>query len=93
MFWTAAHNVYKECRRLGLCRSQRDFSRRWLGRGPHYMRLVSNRRGFTSRRTNNTLHRRLEEERFRTPELSVSVSALIDQIAQAEVMANWLRRR
>ena len=92
MFWTAARKIYDECKRLGLCRSQRDFSRRWLGRGPHYMRLVTNRRGFTSTRTDKALHRRLERERSQRPHLAASIDALIDQIAQAEVMANWLKR-
>ena len=93
MFWTAAQKIYVDCKRLGLCRSQRDFSRRWLGRGPHYMRLVKNRSGFTSRRTDRTLRHRLEQERSRRPDLSSSITALLDRITQAEAMGNWLRRQ
>lgn len=39
-------NLKKHCRRLqllGLVRSQRDFSRVWLGRGPHYLRNIEPR--------------------------------------------------
>jgi hypothetical protein len=94
MFWTGALKVYEECKRLGLCRSQRDFSRRLLGRGPHYLRLVSNRRGFISEKTNRTLRRRIAEARTSlAPGLLGETDQLTDRIDRAEEMARWLRWR
>lgn len=92
MFWIAARQVYEECKRLGLCRSQRDLSR-LLGRGPHYLRLVSNRRGFVSEKTTRTLRRRIAEARSSlAPELLGEIDQLLDRIDRAEEMARWLRR-
>lgn len=94
MFWIAARQIYEECKRLGMCRSQRDFSRRLMGRGSHYLRLVQNRRGFTSEKTNRTLRRRIGEARSNaSPEVAPEFSRLLDQIDRAEDMARWLRRR
>lgn len=93
MFWTGAQQVYRECRRLGLCRSQRDFSRRLLGRGAHYLRLVSNRRGFTSEKTNRSLKRRLRESQpTMTSSAAGEITALLADISRAEELARWLRR-
>lgn len=92
MFWIAAKNVYAACRRLGLCRSQRDFSRRLLGRGPHYMRLVSNRRGFVSEKTTRALRRRLEERAQADGTAAQDLGAILVEIARAEEMSRWLRR-
>ena len=94
MFWIAARQVYEECWRLGLCRSQRDFSRRLLGRGPHYLRLISNRRGFTSDKTNRTLRRRITEARSNRASHDVpEIDLILAEINRAEAMARWLRRR
>jgi len=94
MFWIVARQIYEECRRLSICRSQRDFSRRLMGRGPHYLRLVANRRGFTSEKTNRTLRRRIGEARSNAaPEVAAEFSRLLNQIDRAEEMARWLRRR
>lgn len=93
VFWTGARRVYEECRRLGLCRSQRDFSRRLLGRGPHYLRLVSNRRAFTSEKTNRTLRRRITEARSNLASHTVrEIDLILAEIDRAEEMARWLRR-
>lgn len=92
MFWIAARQVYEECRRLGLCRSQRDFSRRLLGRGPHYMRLVSNRQGFVSEKTARVLRKRLAASATSTSQRQ-EVMAILDAIDRAEGFARWLRRR
>jgi len=89
MFWIAARQVYEECRRLGLCRSQRDFSRRLLGRGPHYLRLVLNRRGFVSDTTTRVLRRRLAAIDGQDPE---EIAAIFRSIDRANEMARWLRR-
>lgn len=88
MFWIKAREVYEDCRRLGLCRSQRDFSRRLLGRGPHYLRLITNRRGFVSRKSVERLRVRLSVAASPT-----EVAAIQSKIDQAEAMADWLRRR
>jgi hypothetical protein len=94
MFWIAARQIFEECKRLRICRSQRDFSRRLMGRGSHYLRLVVNRRGFTSEKTNRTLRRRIGEARSNaSPEVVPEFSRLLDQIDRAEEMARWLRRR
>lgn len=92
MFWIAAKHVYAECRRLGLCRSQRDFSQRLLGRGQHYLRLVSNRRGFVSEKTTRALRRRLGEcaQTYRVS--SDDLGTILSEIDRAEEMARWLRR-
>lgn len=93
MFWVAALKVYEDCHRLGLCRSHRDFSRRLLGRGPHYLRLVSNRQGFVSEKTTRMLRRRIAEARTSlAPELLGEIDQLLDRIDRAEEMARWLRR-
>lgn len=91
MFWIAARQIYVECRRLGLCRSQRDFSRRLLGRGPHYMRLVSNRRGFVSEKTTHILRKRLAASAASTP-TAREIMAILDAIDRAEGMSRWLKR-
>ncbi len=94
VFWTGARQVFEKCRRLDLCRSQRDFSRRLLGRGPHYLRLVSNRRAFTSEKTNRTLRRRITEARSNlAPHKVREIDLILAEIARAEEMARWLRRR
>jgi hypothetical protein len=94
MFWITARQIYVECKRLSICRSQRDFSRRLMGRGSHYLRLVQNRRGFTSEKTNKTLRRRIGEARSNAPpEVAPEFSRLLDQIDRAEEMARWLRRK
>ena len=94
MFWVAARKVYEQCRRLGLCRSQRDFSRRFLGRGPHYLRLVSNRQAFVSEKTNRTLRRRIAEARSSiAPQVVREIDLILAEIDRAEEMARWLRRR
>jgi hypothetical protein len=94
MFWIAARQIFEECKRLRICRSQRDFSRRLMGRGSHYLRLVVNRRGFTSEKTNRTLRRRIGEARSNaSPEAAPEFSRLLHQIDRAEEMALWLRRR
>ena len=91
MFWIAARQIYEECRRLGLCRSQRDFSRRLLGRGPHYMRLVSNRQGFVSEKTTDILRKRLAASAASTS-TACEVTTILDAIDHSEVMARWLKR-
>lgn len=90
MFWIAARQVYEECRRIGLCRSQRDFSRRLLGRGQHYMRLVSNRQGFVSEKTTRVLRKRLAAST--STSTAYEVTAILNAIERAEVMARWLKR-
>ncbi len=93
MFWIAARQIYEECKRLRICRSQRDFSRRLMGRGSHYLRLVVNRRGSTSEKSNRTLRRRIGEARSNaSPDVVPEFSRLLDQIDCAEDMARWLRR-
>jgi len=92
MFWIAAKSIYAACKRLGLCRSQRDFSRRLLGRGPHYMRLVSNRRAFISEKTTQALRRRLDERAEAGRISREDMAAILAEIARAEEMARWLRR-
>ncbi|MBX3452798.1 MAG: hypothetical protein KF777_24895 [Planctomycetaceae bacterium] len=93
VFWTGARQVYERCRRLGLCRSQRDFSSRLLGRGPHYLRLVSNRRAFISEKTNRTLRRRIAEARSTVaPQVVREIDLILSEIDRAEEMACWLRR-
>lgn len=91
MFWIAARQVYEECRRLGLCRSQRDFSRRLLGRGPHYLRLIANRRSFVSEKTTRILRRRLAAS-VASSSTTYEVTAILDAIDRAERMARWLKR-
>ena len=93
MLWIAARNTFDECKRLGLCRSQRDFSRRLLGRGPHYLRLVSNRQGFTSAQTNRRLRSRLVAAIANGHPERAAIASIITQIDKAEATANWLRRR
>ncbi len=93
MFWTGAKRVYEQCKRLGLCRSQRDFSRRLLGRGPHYLRLVSNRRSFISEKTNRTLRRRIAEaQSTAAPHVVREIDLILAEIERAEELARWLRR-
>ena len=89
MFWVGARRVYEECRRFGLCRSQRDFSRRLLGRGPHYMRLVANRQTFVSARSCDTLRRRLAQAGHA---VGRDFAFILDEIAKAEATARLLRR-
>lgn len=93
MLWNAARKIYDECKRLGLCRSQRDFSRRLLDRGPHYLRLVINRQGFLSDRTVRTLKRRLHEAQVGAGQAAADIDLVLEGITLAEEMARWLRRR
>ena len=94
MFWTGAKKVYETCRKLGLCRSQRDFSRRLLGRGPHYLRLVTNRRCFVSDRTTRTLRGRLEMRRAGVdPVTAGAIDAILADVIRASETARFLRRR
>lgn len=94
MFWTGAKRVYEECRRVGLCRSQRDFSRRLLGRGPHYLRLVTNRRGFISDKTTRTFQQRLARTRASAdPSTARAIDAIVVELGRATDMARWLRRQ
>lgn len=94
MFWTGARKVYEECKRLGLCRSQHDFSRRLLGRGPHYLRLVSNRRAFITEKTNRMLRARIAEARSTlAPGIVREIDLILAEIDRAEDVARWLRRR
>lgn len=91
VFWTGAQKVYEACRDIGLCRSQRDFSRRLLGRGPHYLRLVSNRKGFVSEKTTRVLKSRLAA----CPEQGIAadqVAAILRRIDEAVSLGRWLRR-
>lgn len=81
------------CRKLGLCRSQRAFSRDLLGRGPHYMRLVTNRRGFVSEKTTEILKKRLASAAYGGPRDNPSSrSEILAEIERAAEMARWLRR-
>lgn len=93
MLWITARKIYDECKRLSLCRSQRDYSRRLLGRGPHYLRLVSNRQGFTSPQTNRRLRARLAEAICDGHPEPAAITSILTQIDKAEATANWLRRR
>lgn len=94
MFWTGAKEVYEGCYMLGLCQSQRDFSRSLLGRGPHYLRLVTNRRGFVSEKTTQTLRERLEVRRASVDPTEVgAIDAILAEVDRADGMARWLRRR
>lgn len=94
MFWLAAKKVYEACRKLGLCRSQRAFSRDLLGRGPHYMRLLTNRRGFVSQKTTRTLRGRLDMQRAGVdPVTAGAIDSILDAVSSASEMARWLRRR
>lgn len=94
MFWTGAKKVYEECRKLGLCRSQRAFSRDLLGRGPHYLRLVTNRRGFVSEKTTRTLRGRLTARRAGVdPVTAGALDSILDDVARASEMARWLKRK
>lgn len=93
MFWTGAKKVYEECRKLGLCRSQRDFSRRFLGRGPHYLRLVTNRRGFVSKKTTEVLKKRLASaSQCGSRDTPGSRGDILAEIDRAAETALWLRR-
>lgn len=93
MFWTGAKKVYEECRKLGLCRSQRAFSRDLLGRGPHYLRLVTNRRGFVSEKTTEVLKKRLASAAYGGPlDSPSSRGEILAEIDRAAEMARWLRR-
>lgn len=83
-----------ECVELGLSRSQRDFCRSLLGRGPHYLRLVAQRRSFASERTAATLRHRLTQIAERSPEcVAIDIERLIERVDHATAMARWLRRR
>ncbi len=94
VFWTGAKKVYEECRKVGLCRSQRDFSRQLLGRGPHYLRLVTNRRGFVSEKTTRTLRGRLDMRRAGVdPMTAGAIDAILTDVSRASEMARWLRRK
>ena len=94
MFWTGAKKVYEECRKLGLCRSQRDFSRQLLGRGPHYPRLVTNRRGFVSETTVRTLRGRLTARRAGVDPITAgAIDAILADVDRADEMARWLQRK
>ncbi len=93
MFWTGAKKVYEACRKLGLCRSQRAFSRDLLGRGPHYMRLVTNRRGFVSHKTTEILKKRLANAAYCGPLDNLSSRGeILAEIDRAAEIARWLRR-
>ena len=43
MFATHLLKNFEQLRALGLARSKRDYARRWLGRGPTYIRDYENR--------------------------------------------------
>lgn len=93
MFWWSARTVFEECRRAGLCRSQRDFSQRLLGRGRHYMRLVTNRRAFVSRRSTRTLRSRLVAAAQGGRSVKgAKVTQILGMIDEAEQVAAFLRR-
>jgi hypothetical protein len=93
VFWTGAKKVYEECRKLGLCRSQRAFSRDLLGRGPHYMRLIKSRRGFVSEKTTEILKKRLASADYGGPlDSPSSRGEILAEIDRAAEMARWLRR-
>lgn len=93
MFWTAGQKIYEACRSLGLCRSQRAFSRDLLGRGPHYLRLVTNRRGFVSEKTTEVLKKRLASAAYGGPlDSPSSRGEILAEIDRAAEMARWLRR-
>lgn len=91
MFWIAARQIYEECKRLGLCRSQRDFSRNWLGRGPHYLRLASYRQGFVSEKTSHVLRKRLAAAADGA--LATDIVRLLQAVDRAAEVSRWLRRR
>lgn len=93
MFWTGAKKVYEACQQAGLCRSQRAFSRDLLGRGPHYLRLVTNRRGFVSEKTTEVLKKRLASAAYGGPlDSPSSRGEILAEIDRAAEMARWLRR-
>jgi hypothetical protein len=94
VFWLAAKKVYEACRKLGLCRSQRDFSRRLLGRGQQHLRLVTNRRGCVSQKTTEVLKKRLASAAYGGPlDSPSSRGEILAEIDRAAEMARWLRLR
>jgi hypothetical protein len=90
-------NSYKMMFNLGLVRSKRDYSRRWLGRGQTYLRDFELRdRDFVRVPpiTVTRLRTRLRAVADRVPKgLRTEIEAVIDAIDQGVAVANLLSRR
>lgn len=90
--------TYDAMRRLGLTRSQPDFSRRWCGRGKTYLRDYVLREGREDARvspeTVAMLRSQLRALAARMPAgLRGEVEDIIDRVEQGNAIANLLTRR
>ncbi|MXQ10951.1 DUF6626 family protein [Microvirga makkahensis] len=90
-------NAYKMMRALGLVRSKRDYSRRWLGRGQTYLRDYELRgRDFVQvpAATVTRLRSRLRAVADRVPAgIRTEIEAVIATIDQGTAVADLLARR
>lgn len=89
--------AYQMMFNLGLVRSKRDYSRRWLGRGQTYLRDFELRsRGFVKVPTSTVtrLRTRLRAVADRVPAgIRMEIEAVIDTIDQGTAVADLLSRR
>jgi hypothetical protein len=90
-------NAYQIMLKLGLVRSKRDYSRRWLGRGQTYLRDYELRgRDFVQVPTITVtrLRTRLRAVADRVPAgIRMEIEAVIDTIDQGTAVADLLSRR
>lgn len=90
-------STYVAMRRLGLTRSQADFSMRWCGHGKTYLRDFALRKGRQGARVSHRavaqLRSKLRALEARMPAgLRVEVGQIIAQIEQGVAVANMLAR-
>lgn len=94
MFGAHLKKHYQSLRALGLVRSQRDFSRTWLGRGVHYLRNIEPRdRGWRrlAPATTARLREHLVAVAARVPVgVAAEIRAVIEELDRDAVVANMM---
>ena len=86
-------DLYIRCADLGLAKSKSDFSRRLLGRGGFYMRLIEQRGSMVSAATSTTLRQRLAAVAMKSPPaLAWEIGGLIECLDEATRVSRWMRR-
>lgn len=86
-------DTFEDCRRIGLVAHKTDFSRQFLGRAKHYLRLVEQRNSPASAKTLGILKARLRTISERTPRsIADEIVVLLQRIEAAEEVALFLAR-
>lgn len=98
MFVISLISRLEDLRALGLVRSKRDYSRRWLGRGPTYLRDYEHRTGremlHVAQKTVVTLRSRLCAVAACVPhQFALEILDIVDRIDRDCQTAKVLKRR